>query len=231
MKHRIMFLSVVTLALSNQLVTAGSIVGPDYVTGETLSADIMNGIKSEVNDNDTRISALESYSKAGVIHALSTSCHRGTSGGSPLLNTGVVNPPANSYGPSIIETSLVNGTFTWYCNVPIQIPPDTTFTLTGAKLAFFDGASTCLVGAIIKRKTFGTSSMGTEISAVYSGTSNSDFITSLSGVQTKNFPAFTQGINSSEIIFVQAEIKNSGAITATDCRYSGIELTYTVSKP
>lgn len=59
MKNSIIFTSAIALALSNQLVSAGSIVGPDFVQGETLTADIMNNIKTAVNDNATDIESLQ----------------------------------------------------------------------------------------------------------------------------------------------------------------------------
>lgn len=54
MKYSIIFTTVIALALSGQLVTAGSIANPS-ATGDTLTATKMNEIRDAVNDNDGKI--------------------------------------------------------------------------------------------------------------------------------------------------------------------------------
>ena len=54
MKYRIIFTTIITLALSSQFASAGSI-GDTYTSGDTLTATTLNNIKSAVNDNDTNI--------------------------------------------------------------------------------------------------------------------------------------------------------------------------------
>lgn len=54
MKQRIIMVTTVALILTSQLVTAGSITD-SYTTGDTLTAATIDNIKTEVNDNDTRI--------------------------------------------------------------------------------------------------------------------------------------------------------------------------------
>lgn len=52
MKYRIIFTTVIVMALSSQLVFAGEITDPAYTTGDPLTATIMNNIRTAVNDND-----------------------------------------------------------------------------------------------------------------------------------------------------------------------------------
>ena len=54
MKYSIIFTTVITLALTSQVVTAGSIADT-YATGDTLTATKMENIKTAVNDNDGNI--------------------------------------------------------------------------------------------------------------------------------------------------------------------------------
>ena len=54
MKYSIIFTTVITLALTSQLVTAGSIADT-YAAGDTLTATKMENIKTAVNDNDNNI--------------------------------------------------------------------------------------------------------------------------------------------------------------------------------
>ena len=51
MKQKTIFTSIIALALSSQLVSAGSITDT-YVSGDTLTATILENIKAAVNDND-----------------------------------------------------------------------------------------------------------------------------------------------------------------------------------
>ena len=55
MKYSIIFTTVITLALTSQVVTAGSIADT-YATGDTLTATKMENIKTAVNDNDGNVS-------------------------------------------------------------------------------------------------------------------------------------------------------------------------------
>ena len=52
MKLKIIFTSIIALALSSQLVTAGSITDT-YATGDTLTATKLDNVKAAVNDNNT----------------------------------------------------------------------------------------------------------------------------------------------------------------------------------
>lgn len=54
MKYSIIFTTIITLALSSQVVTAGTIADPS-ATGEILTATKMNEIRDAVNDNNDRI--------------------------------------------------------------------------------------------------------------------------------------------------------------------------------
>ena len=255
MKYSIISTTVIALALSSQLVFAGEITDT-YTAGDTLTATTLDNIKTAVNDNDgkistntintgintsdiasheTRISNLETFSKNGVLFASPTSCVRGTHGGDLHADTEAINPPSNTFGPSFRESSNLDGTYNWYCDVPIQIPPGATLTLTGATFTYWDSTSsgsTCLIGAQIKTKTFATSSAGTIISEVYSGVDANDYATmSVSNglPSTKAFPAFSQVVNTDTIVFVNAIIKNTSG-TGGDCRYAGVKFDYTVSQ-
>jgi len=247
-------LSILTFALLAALGAQAGTVISDFIPEGTLTAAQMNEIKDAVNGNDTRsfnnegdiitntsnisdhetrISDLEIFNKSGVLYGIPTSCMRGTSGGAALANTNVSNPPGNSFGPSLTESSQVDGTYIWYCNVPIQIPAGTTFTLTGATLGYFDHdltGTTCLVGAQIKTKIFGARGTGTIISEVYSGVDANDFsAVTVGGPATKDFPAYSQVITTDTIVFINAIIKNTAG-TGGDCRYSGVKFNYTVSQ-
>ena len=54
MKNSIIFTTIIAVALSSQLVFAGSIANPS-ATGDTLTATKMNEIRDAVNDNDGKI--------------------------------------------------------------------------------------------------------------------------------------------------------------------------------
>ncbi|MDH5612644.1 MAG: hypothetical protein OEY66_09350 [Gammaproteobacteria bacterium] len=186
---------------------------------------------ADITSNALSITNLETFSKSGTLHALTTSCHRGLSGGAdPHLETGVMNPPGNTHGPGITAMGASSGTYNWYCAVPIQVPPGTTFTLTGGKISFYDAYPDCLTAATIKYKTFGTADSGTTVISVYSGTDSADYATTLSGIQVKDFPAFTQVVAPSTIVHISADIKTTSG-TPNNCRYNGAELTYTITSP
>lgn len=52
MKYSIIFTTVIALALSSQVVFAGEITDPAYGVGDPLTAEIMNNIRTAVNDNN-----------------------------------------------------------------------------------------------------------------------------------------------------------------------------------
>ena len=49
----------IALVATSGIALAGSIADPDYAPGDTLTAEKMQNIKNAVNDNDTRITALQ----------------------------------------------------------------------------------------------------------------------------------------------------------------------------
>ena len=65
MKYSTGILSIVGLLAISQLVHSDAITDT-YSTGDTLTATTMNNIKSAVNDNDARITALETAPKANL---------------------------------------------------------------------------------------------------------------------------------------------------------------------
>ncbi|VAW62866.1 hypothetical protein MNBD_GAMMA09-1471 [hydrothermal vent metagenome] len=66
MKYR--SIMIVVFALSGQVVFAGSITD-NYATGDALTVQILNNIKTAVNDNDTQISSFKSgiYSVSALV--------------------------------------------------------------------------------------------------------------------------------------------------------------------
>jgi len=107
--------------------------------------------------------------------------------------------------------------------------PGATVTITGATLSFFDNSANCRIQAEIRSKTFGLSNFGTPVSTVHSGADATDFAFA-GGLLTKAFPAFTLAVPSNLIVWINATV----AFNATgggDCRYSGVLVDYTVSKP
>ena len=248
------------------MVLAGNLaVTNTFVSGDpAIAADVNTNfteVETEVNDNDSRISGnmtaignrvlksgdtmtgtlvvpgIQFSSPAmGTIYASPNFCQRGASGVDPYLDTVVVNPDANTWGPSIATNNTANGTYSWLCPVHIQFPAAPagfmpTFTLTGATLVGADESTVCLVKGDIRFKTVGTSSLGTSMSIVYSGANSTDYaFTNGNNVLNKAFPAFTQVITDTDIVFVLASIVNSGGGSQT-CRYSGVLINYTVDMP
>ena len=168
----------------------------------------------------------------GTIYTPPNLCQRGLSVNDPDFETQVVNPPGNPFGPSIITTSTVNGTYTWLCPVPIQIPAVGNFFITGATMATFDSTTGCRISADLRFKAFGSSGNGASISEVFSGVNAADY-NSNPGLITKEFPSFTpQVISGAQIVYVLASIHMlnvTGSIT--NCRYSGVLIQYAVDTP
>ena len=67
MKYSVIFTTVIALALASQLVTAGTIA-EDYGTppNKILTVDMMNEIKTAVNDNNDRITNLENVNVLSI---------------------------------------------------------------------------------------------------------------------------------------------------------------------
>ena len=158
-------------------------------------------------------------------------CVRGLSNAAPDQETEVVNPPGNAFGPSIsLNSPTANLTANWYCKLDLPIPAGSTFTITGATLASSDFSANCRVQAEIRHKLFGTSSGGTILSTVTNGASASD-LAFTGGPVTKAFPAFSSlVVASNRIVWINATIEQT-SVGPNDCRYSGVLVDYTVSKP
>lgn len=227
--------------------TAGNASGNIPISNGTvntnLNADLLDGMNSatagtastiaarDTSGNLTSADFIYSSAKSGAIFADPAECVIGDSGVDPDLNLYVVNPPVNYYSPSMrIAIPAASTTYNMYCPVHIQIPPGAAFTLTGGSLAFYDGSANCLVGAEIRTKTFGTSSIGTVLSSAWSGTSSTDYASIPGGPTTSAFTAISSAINDSTIVWINGIIGWSSTTTGA-CFYSGVRLTYTVSKP
>lgn len=197
-------------------ITDGTIQGADINTGTTITA----------------ANFLYTKPVAGKFFADPSLCVRGEGATDPHLEMQVVNPTANSYGPSVRISNTALGTYDYYCPVPLQIPPGATLTLTGATMAYYDGSTTCLLGADLRVKTFGASSLGTVVSTVYDGASSADYAYTSSGLPAKKaFPAFSRVLANDGVLWVHAFQVNGAAGGSIECRYSGVLLDYTVDRP
>lgn len=65
--QRLIEVTVIIGLLSVAQLAHGGSIPDDYNTGDTLTADKMNNIKSAVNDNDDRVSALEAAPRANTV--------------------------------------------------------------------------------------------------------------------------------------------------------------------
>jgi len=212
-------------ALGTGAYVSAAVIFSDFTTGTTISSSEMN----------TKLNALKDAVNApqvGQVFASPTACIRGNHGGDLHLDMGTSTPPANTFGPSIISTNTTASTsFNYFCPVPIQVPAGTTVTITGATMAFGDFSANCRVQAEVRFKTFGTASVGTIESIVHSGADALDFAATTGfAPATKAFSAFTLAVPADRIVWINATI----AFNATgggDCRYSGVLVDYTVSKP
>ncbi len=171
---------------------------------------------------------------AGQVIALPNSCMRSGGAASPSaiemdLEMGSVSPPGNSFGPSVASNSTSNVTVDFFCPIPLHVPPGAAVTITGATLASTDFSANCRVQAQIRTKPFGVSSFGTIVSTVTNGVDAADFAFT-GGPVTKAFPAFTLAVPSNVVVWVNATIVFA-AVGGGDCRYSGVLVDYTVSKP
>ena len=250
-------LIILTLAILTSMGAQAVDIGDTYITGGTLTLSNMENIKAAVNSKQNRVTgtcpAGESIrvinadgtvtcevDSVGVtapydarIYVDPVNCQRALSTVDPDLDTVAFHPPGNTFGPGIGSSNLAIGTRSWNCPIPIEMRVGGTLTLTAATMAHFDNKVDCLTKAELRRKVFGVSSAGAVISRVFSGANATDFAFQTGGPVTKAFPAFTQNILETEIIFVVATVQNSALQTSagSSCRYNGIQLDYTVTPP
>jgi hypothetical protein len=145
-----------------------------------------------------------------------------------------VSPPGNPWGPSVASTSgAANSRFDYHCAIPLEVPATGTVTITGARFAYLDYYPTCRLQAQIVHKPFGSSSDGTVAATVYSGVDAADFTTMTSSPAVKAFPAFSLPVPADRLVWVAATIAFDASITTfpQNCRYSGVMIDYTVTKP
>ena len=129
MKHSIIFTTVIALALTAQIVSAGSIANP-YTTGETLTATKMNDIRTAVNDNDSRIA---SKVNSGIDFNSFTANKTVTSTASTLLSQSIT-APASSGGGFVVAS------FTWTADVSRTDTTCSSYIITVITESATDGA-------------------------------------------------------------------------------------------
>jgi len=116
MKTKFLLALAISTVAYSQSSFAGSITDT-YTTGDTLTADKLNNIKSEVNDNDTRIAA--NIATFDTVFSGDGSAGNLTLAGGETVNW-ISNPPENPYFGNIIlnagSTLIVPSGTTIYCN-------------------------------------------------------------------------------------------------------------------
>lgn len=212
-------------------------------TGLATTTALNTGLATKVNKaGDTMTGTLTApgfaYSSpvAGQVIALPNTCIAGNGSNIAMHQDMLSNTqPNNSLGPSISSAaSGPNQTRSFFCPIPLHVPPGAAVTITGATLKYTDNGVNCRVQAEIRHRLFSTSNdFGTVVSTVFNGADATDFAFTGPGgfvTGTKAFPAFTLAVPSNRIVWVNATI----AFNATgggDCRYSGVLVDYTVDRP
>jgi hypothetical protein len=157
-----------------------------------------------------------------------TSCQRGLSGSAPYVDTIVHHRPANGAGPGItVPPTSAAGDYYFYCPVPELHSPFGSVSVTGGKFGFVDVGPSCLVSVELKyQEEFANGSLGS-LGIGYSGTSSVDYA-STPGSGTKNITSSTHVVTSSQMLFVEVNIKRDST-SIGDCRFTGIRVNYTLS--
>ena len=151
MKYSVIFTTVITLALSNQLVFAGEITDT-YAAGDTLTATKMDNIKTAVNGNDGNIitntngiTANDSDIANNVIGIGANAGNIGSNTGNISTNTGNISANTTAIatkqtrviGSCPIDQSirLINADGTVICEVDSEGPGDIISVIAGPGLS------------------------------------------------------------------------------------------------
>ncbi len=230
--------AIVPGAVGPTQIAAGGVASANIAAGAVGSAQIASSSVTGANiDPATTITASGfafTAPVAGSYFANPAECQRGLSPAAPYQDMQVVHPPANPYGPSIVISNLAAGVYEMLCPVNLQAPPGATLTITGATLLFFDGSTNCLVAAQLRTKVLGANDVGTIIATQYDGANSTDFAFTVPLPASKPFPAFTPfTVTSSTLFWVNAfiQLQAAAAFAETNCRYSGVTVTYTLDRP
>ena len=175
--------------------------------------------------------------RTGTVFIQAATCQRAGNDMAPFENTLIHNWPSNSYSPGI-STDLTTGTVTWYCPVDIPRPPGGAIRFTTGQMAYFDNLTTCIVGAEVVTKQFGTggftAGVHDERGEVFSGTNSSDRATAVPGdaPAVKDFTfagdATARTLALGDIAWVNPFV---GMEAANSCRFIGLRINYTVDRP
>lgn len=148
MKQNIIFISIIALALSSQIVIAESI-SDTYTSGDTLTAAKMEKIKTAVNDNDTNISTLDARvtqneSDIGLLSGITSYLSIPARGGfQPVENE-------DSFASCFPTTFSWNGTGSSLFAAMVTLPHNAT--ITGFTYYFWRGGPTLETTATLYRQ-------------------------------------------------------------------------------
>ena len=209
--------------VTSAMIANETITGSDINTDTTVTA--ADFVYSSVRTGYTLLSALTCVQHNSSTGTLDRDIYFRSPGGGDSTN---------SHGPFVhLRTASAAGTYHAVCRANIQVPPTSTLAITAATFLYSDPSPSCLVGGTLRAKQL-PSSYSTILASVYSGTSASDVSTFPGWNQTKAFPAFsaytlTQTATAAGEVFFEVEFEQTEA--GQDCRFIGVQLTYTVSKP
>ena len=160
-----------------------------------------------------------------------TSCVRAGNGTAPYQDVEVFTSDANLAAPSLRISNNADGTYSYYCRVPIEVPAGATASIIEAALLSSDSSGTCLIGAELRSKTWGSSGVGDTVhSTVHNGSGAIDYGFTSSGLETKTFPFFAQiPLTPTKLVWVRGFQSNSGG--GGDCRFGGATITYITDRP
>ena len=216
----------------------------DFVQdGDSVAWSLLTGIPSEVgaiaggtalSNSVTAPNFLYSAPRSGRVFADPAHCQRAVGFEAPYKDAVVYHPPANGLGPAIGAGTSAAGEHKFYCPVPLQVPPGATLTITGADVQLLDYNATCYAAAKLRTKPFGATSIGSEHASVYSGTGSSDYASTSAdpfGRVNRQFTGLSVGVSPSTVVFIEAIHANAPTGGASECRYNGAVIDYTVDRP
>jgi len=225
--------NIAAQAVTGAQIADGAILANHLGTGVISSTNIAAGTIAGSNINPaTTVTAAAYRFNAPLLRQIFADpvmCQR--TSGLPYQDVATDHPTANFFGPSVEITNTNAGTYDFYCAVPFPRDSGASITVVAASMGYFDASTNCLVGADLRTKVFGTSSLGTVIGSVFDGVDGNDFAFTASGPQVKLFPAFTPVVvAANSFLFLHAQISIQ-ALGASGCRYSGVTIAYTTDRP